>query len=157
MAEIWSKNIMVVRMFEFLESITDFFTQFGWWGFFGYILVYGGLFWIGIELKSKGFFENKLFRWIHGILIGVCLYLAWCILGRILPINMSDFVYGSIFGILEGLTIAIAWEIVGIVALILTLGTSFGIGDIRWYGGIHIVVEIILGILGVIILKLQKD
>ena len=66
-------------MFEFLvhNFVIDFFASYGWIGFISYIiLVYGMLFWLGVKLKSRGFFEIEALRFIYFIAVLIALGIA---------------------------------------------------------------------------------
>ena len=105
-------------MFEFLvhNFVIDFFASYGWIGFISYIiLVYGMIFWLGVKLKSRGFFENDLFESIY--------YIAFLIVGWIvgwIAVWIAGWIALGIVG-------WIALGIEGWIALGIEYGIEFGI------------------------------
>jgi tetratricopeptide (TPR) repeat protein len=67
-----------------LDSIINLFASYGLFGLIIYVgLVFGGLFWLGIEWKGNGVFESKLFRWIYRFMSGIGCFIALFILDEI--------------------------------------------------------------------------
>jgi ABC-type multidrug transport system fused ATPase/permease subunit len=112
---------MVILMFEIFKSIinyiANYFAQFGGLVFICFMVIaYTLLLFIGVYLKSKSVFENKINRYLFGIagallggIIGIILGgIAWALLGMILG--------GIAWALLELALIVIVGDRVGVVA-----------------------------------------
>ncbi|MFU8653764.1 tetratricopeptide repeat protein [Methanotorris formicicus] len=109
-------------MFEFLHQnpIVDFFAQFGLLGFIVYmVLVYGGLFWIGIELKNRGIFEYLFLRLIYAVILTVVVMIAFGIIVTISGISIECLFFMVI--IIGVITLGILWAISGVTTTAIAL------------------------------------
>jgi tetratricopeptide (TPR) repeat protein len=148
-----------------LDSIIYFFAQYGWLGLIGYIvLVYGGLFWLGIELKKRGIFE----RWTFMVLIYIfALGITWWI-GDKIAVGIPIVKYWITCGIVYGATLGIAWwvirgeyrKIAWWIAGGITLEIAFWIASYLYWGEVYsegimisVIVEIVIFAIAFLILR----
>jgi len=102
-------------------------------GGIGSIFLVGGLFWLGIELKIRGIFENKLFVW--GYIIAFLI--VWLAVGKIITLNVWQ-VIGTLIG----------WWVVGGIVVGIALGSILGIvGRVTERPMVGIVLGTIVGII----------
>jgi hypothetical protein len=127
-------------MFDFLNPIVNLFIQYEWLGFVGYIvLFYGILFWLGIELKSRGVFKYKLFRLIYVVAFGAIGCIAFVISLKIEEVtdnivnsvihSTALIICGILGNILSSIMEEVIFGIVGGMAFVIALGMGEITGD----------------------------